>query len=80
LPATGKNGMNGMSGIRRRARRFARRLGLDANPLRRRTDKIATWLVVQLLVVVLIGVPLFGIAAFNWAGRRRRAAGGTLLA
>ncbi len=69
LPATGKNGMNGMSGIRRRARRFARRLGLDANPLRRRTDKIATWLAVQFLVVVLIGVPLFAIAAFNWAGR-----------
>ncbi len=58
-----------MSGIRRRARRFARRLGLDANPLRRRTDKIATWLAVQFLVVVLIGVPLFGIAAFSWAGR-----------
>src|SRR5437879_954447 len=65
----GKNGMNGMSGTRRRARRFARRLGLDANPLRRRTDKIATWLMVQFLVVVLVGTPLFGIAAFNWAGR-----------
>ena len=47
---TGKNGMNGMNGIRRPARRLARRLGLDANPLRRRTDKIATWLTVQFLV------------------------------
>jgi hypothetical protein len=65
----GKNGTNGMSGIRRRARRLARKLGLDANPLRRRTDKIATWLMVQFLVVVLIGVPLFGIAAFAWARR-----------
>ena len=65
----GKNGTNGMSGIRRRARRLARKLGLDANPLRRRTDKIATWLMAQFLVVVLIGVPLFGIAAFTWARR-----------
>jgi hypothetical protein len=57
-----------MSGIRRRPRRLARKLGLDANPLRRRTDKIATWLMVQFLVVVLVGAPLFGIAAFIWAG------------
>jgi hypothetical protein len=47
----------------------ARRLGLDANPLRRRTDKIATWLAAQFLVVVLIGVPLSGVLAFTWAGR-----------
>ena len=65
----GKNGTNGMSGIRRRARRLARKLGLDANPLRRRTDKLATWLVAQFLVVVLIGAPLFAIAAFSWAAR-----------
>jgi hypothetical protein len=65
----GKNGMNGMSGIRRRARRLGRWLGLDGNPLRRRTDRIATWLMAQFLVVVLIGAPLFAIAAFTWAGR-----------
>jgi len=65
----GKNGTNGMSGIRRRARRLARKLGLDANPLRRRTDKLATWLIAQFLVVVLIGAPLFAIAAFSWAAR-----------
>ena len=64
----GKNGTNGMSGFRRRAR-LARKLGLDANPLRRRTDKIATWLIAQFLVVVLIGAPLFAIAAFSWAAR-----------
>jgi hypothetical protein len=58
-----------MSGIRRRARRLARKLGLDANPLRRRTDKIATWLMAQFLVVVLVGAPLFAIAAFTWAAR-----------
>ena len=65
----GKNGTNGMSGIRRRARRLGRKLGLDANPLRRRTDKIATWLMAQFLVVVLVGAPLFAIAAFTWAAR-----------
>ena len=65
----GKNGTNGMSGIRRRARRLARKLGLDANPLRRRTDKIAIWLMAQFLVVVLVGAPLFAIAAFTWAAR-----------
>jgi len=58
-----------MSGIGRRARRAARRLGLDGNPLRRRTDRIATWLAAQFLVVVLIGVPLSGVLAFTWAGR-----------
>ena len=65
----GKNGTNGMSGIRRRARRLARKLGLDANPLRRRTDKLATWLIAQFLVVVLVGAPLVAIGAFTWAAR-----------
>ena len=65
----GKNGTNGMSGMRSRARRLARKLGLDRNPLRRPTDKVATWLMVQFLVVVLIGAPLFAIAAFTWAAR-----------
>ena len=65
----GKNGTNGMSGMRRRARRLARKLGLDANPLRRRIDKIATWLVAQFMVVVLVGVPLFAVAAFTRAAR-----------
>ena len=58
-----------MSGIRRRARRLGRWLGLDGNPLRRRTDKIATWLMAQFLVAVLIGAPLFAIATFTWASR-----------
>jgi len=58
-----------MSGIRRRPRRLARKLGLDANPLRRRIDKIATWLMAQFLVVVLVGAPLFAIGAFTWASR-----------
>src|SRR6266851_4930548 len=65
----GENGMNGMGGIRRRARRLGRWLGLDGNPLRRRTDKIATWLTAQFLVAGLIGAPLFATAAFHWASR-----------
>jgi hypothetical protein len=46
--------------------RLARRLGLDGNPLRRRTDKIAAAL---LLAVFLIGAPLLSVAAVGWAGR-----------
>jgi hypothetical protein len=58
-----------MSGIRKRVRRLACRLGLDANPLRRRTDKIATLLAALLLLVFLAGAPLLAIAAYGWAGR-----------
>jgi len=58
-----------MSGIRKRVRRLARRLGLDANPLRRRTDKIATLVAAQLLLAFLVGAPLLAIAAYGWAGR-----------
>jgi hypothetical protein len=61
--------MNSMSGIRKRVRRLAYRLGLDANPLRRRTDKIATFLAAQLLLVFLVGAPLLAITAYGWAGR-----------
>lgn len=58
-----------MSGIRKRVQRLACRLGLDGNPLRRRTDKIGTFLAAQLLLVVLVGAPLLAIAAYGWAGR-----------
>jgi hypothetical protein len=61
--------MNSMSGIRKRVRRLACRLGLDANPLRRRTDKIATFLAAQLLLVFLVGAPLLAITSYGWAGR-----------
>jgi hypothetical protein len=37
------------------ATRLARRLGLDRNPLRRRTDKIATCLAAALIAVFLAG-------------------------
>jgi hypothetical protein len=51
------------------ARRFARRLGLDGNPLRRRTDKVAACLAALLVLAFLIGAPLMSIAAVGWAGR-----------
>jgi hypothetical protein len=49
--------------------RLARRLGLDGNPLRRRSDKIAACLAALLVVVFLIGAPLLSGAAIGWAGR-----------
>src|SRR5690348_5159614 len=48
--------------------RLARRLGLDRNPLRRRTDKIVAWLGAGLLVAFLAGAPLLALAAARWAG------------
>ena len=48
---------------------LARKLGLDGNPLRRRTDKIAAWAAALLVAVFLIGAPLLSVAAAGWAGR-----------
>jgi hypothetical protein len=47
---------------------LVRRLGLDRNPLRRRTDKIASCLAVLLLAVFAIGAPMLSVAAARWAG------------
>jgi hypothetical protein len=51
------------------ATRLARRLGLDGNPLRRRTDKIAARLAALLLAMFLIGAPVLSVTAIGWAGR-----------
>ena len=51
------------------ATRLARRLGLDGNPLRRRTDKIAACLAALLVAVFLIGAPVLSVTAIGWAGR-----------
>ena len=51
--------------------RIARWLGLDGNPLRRRTDKIAARLAALLLAVFLIGAPFLSAAAVGWAGHHR---------
>ena len=48
---------------------LARKLRLDGNPLRRRTDKIAAWAAALLVAVFLIGAPLLSVAAAGWAGR-----------
>jgi hypothetical protein len=50
------------------AKRLARRLGLDGNPLRRRTDKIAACLAAVLVMVFVIGTPVLSLAAIGWAG------------
>jgi hypothetical protein len=49
--------------------RFARRLGVDGNPLRRRSDKIAVSLAALLVAVFLAGAPWLSAAAAGWAGR-----------
>jgi hypothetical protein len=49
------------------ATRLARRLSLDGNPLRRRTDKIATCLAALLVGVFLIAAPWLSVAAVGWA-------------
>jgi len=50
-------------------RRLAVRLGLDGNSLRRRTDRIAVYGTVGLLVVFLVVAPILAISAGHWAYR-----------
>jgi hypothetical protein len=49
------------------ASRLARKLGLDGNPLRRRSDKIAACLAACLVAVFFIGAPVASMAAIGWA-------------
>ena len=49
--------------------RLSRRAGLDGNPLRRRTDKIAACAAALLLASFLIGAPLLSVVAAGWAAR-----------
>ena len=53
----------------RRTERVVRRLGLDSNPLRRRTDRIAGCLGAGLLIGFLAGAPLLTLGAVHWAGQ-----------
>jgi hypothetical protein len=48
---------------------LARRLGLDGNPLRRRTDKIAACLAALLVAVFLAGAPVVSMVAIDASGR-----------
>ncbi|MDR3035029.1 MAG: hypothetical protein LBV78_18335 [Kitasatospora sp.] len=53
----------------RRGRRLAARLGLDGNSLRRRSDRIAAFATVVLVVVFLVVTPIAAIFAGHWAYR-----------
>jgi hypothetical protein len=46
---------------------LARRTGLDANPLRRGTDRAEAWIRIGLVLVFLAGAPLAGWQAAGWA-------------
>jgi hypothetical protein len=58
---------NGWLAFKGRLARHARRLGLDRNPLRRRTDRIESTVAAGLLALFLIGAPLAGALAGRWA-------------
>jgi hypothetical protein len=49
-----------------RLARLARQMGLGRNPLRRRTDRIEAWISAALLLLFLIGAPLFASGLGNW--------------
>jgi hypothetical protein len=46
--------------------RLTRRLGLDHNPLRRRADLIAGWLLPAMLAALLVAGPLVAVVAGRW--------------
>jgi hypothetical protein len=46
---------------------MARRLGLDANPLRRGTDRAEAWIRIGLVLAFLVGGPLAGWGVGRWA-------------
>lgn len=47
---------------------LARSLGLDGNPLRRRSDKVSVGLVAGAILAFLIGAPFLAAATASWAG------------
>lgn len=47
--------------------RCARRLGLDRNPLRRRTDRVEAAIRLATIILLLVGVPIAAIAASRQA-------------
>jgi hypothetical protein len=54
-----------LAGRGRRAR-LARRLGLDANPLRRASDRAEAWVRLAVLAAFLAGAPLVATMAADW--------------
>jgi len=65
--------MNGMASTTRWTR-LSRRLGLDHNPLRRRSDLMAAWLLPAMLAALLLAGPLVAIIAGRWAQQDNAAA------
>jgi hypothetical protein len=55
------NARNPTAGTRRA--RYARRLGLDGNPLRRPADRVEAWLRLAVLILILTAVPVTAIIA-----------------
>jgi uncharacterized membrane protein YhaH (DUF805 family) len=54
--------------------RLSRRLGLDHNPLRRRSDLIAAWVWPAVLAALLIVAPVVALVAGRWASAQNEAA------
>lgn len=54
--------------------RLSRRLGLDDNPLRRRSDLIAAWLLPTVIALLLILGPAVAVVAGRWASDDNAAA------
>jgi hypothetical protein len=53
--------------------RLARRLGLDRNPLRRRTDKVEVCLAAVLIATFLASAPILSMTVVGWVGRNAAA-------
>jgi hypothetical protein len=60
--------MRGMRITGNRTVSLARRLGLDRNPLRRRSDRAEAWIRIALVLAFLIGAPLVFLGTDRWAG------------
>ncbi len=60
-------GVRGRQTSAHRGAALARRCGLDANPLRRGTDRLEAWIRIGLVLAFLIGAPLAGWGAGRWA-------------
>jgi hypothetical protein len=46
---------------------LARRMGLEANPLRRGSDRLEAWIRIGLVLAFLAGAPVAGLEAARWA-------------
>jgi hypothetical protein len=62
--------MSGNGPVRRWLAALRRRLGLDANPLRRGTDRAETWLRIGLVLAFLAAAPVTAIGLGRWTGTR----------